>query len=81
MVDEVVVPVHGGRVLQVFAVPATGRGGPVVLWHHGTPHTGRLLAPVTALAQARGARVVTYARPGYGGSTVHPGRTVATAAE
>ena len=53
---------------------------PVVLWHHGSPQTGALLAPLVAAAAARGLRVVSYARPSYGGSTPDPGRTVASAA-
>jgi pimeloyl-ACP methyl ester carboxylesterase len=54
--------------------------GPVLVWHNGSPHTGALLAPVVAAAAERGMRVVTYARPSYGGSTPRPGRTVANAA-
>jgi pimeloyl-ACP methyl ester carboxylesterase len=80
MVDEVVVTLPDGRELQGFATPADD-GAPVVLWHHGTPHTGAPLAPVADLVHARGARLVTSARPGYGRSTVHPGRTVASAAD
>ena len=81
MVDEVVVPLPDGRTLQGFATPARDHGAPVVLWHHGTPHTGVPLRPVTDLVLARGARLVTYARPGYGRSTAHPGRTVGSAAD
>ncbi|HEX5826358.1 MAG TPA: alpha/beta hydrolase [Candidatus Limnocylindrales bacterium] len=53
---------------------------PVLVWHNGSPHTGGLLDPVVAAAAERGMRVVTYARPSYGGSTPRPGRTVADAA-
>jgi pimeloyl-ACP methyl ester carboxylesterase len=81
MVDEVVVPLPDGRTLQGFATPAHDHGAPVVLWHHGTPHTGVPLRPVTDLVLARGARLVTYARPGYGRSTAYPGRTVGSAAD
>nr|WP_297427503.1 alpha/beta hydrolase [uncultured Actinotalea sp.] len=83
MVDEVVVPLPDGRVLQGFATPAAADddGDHVVLWHHGTPHTGVPLPPVTDLVRSRGARLVTYARPGYGSSTAQPGRTVASAAD
>ncbi|MFG1926891.1 alpha/beta fold hydrolase [Cryptosporangium sp. NPDC048952] len=66
-----------GRTLE--AVDGGGTG-PVVFWHHGTPHTGALLEPMLAAAGARGLRLVSYARPGYGGSTPLPGRTVASAA-
>ena len=50
------------------------------LWHHGSPQTGALLDPVVSAAAARGLRVVSCARPGYGGSTRLPGRDVAAAA-
>jgi len=51
-----------------------------VLWHHGSPQTGALLEPVLSAAARRGLRVVSYGRPGYGGSTPSPGRDVASAA-
>ncbi|SHG81716.1 Pimeloyl-ACP methyl ester carboxylesterase [Jatrophihabitans endophyticus] len=57
-----------------------GGDGPVAVWHHGSPQTGALLAPVVEAARARGLRVVSYARPSYGGSSPRPGRAVASAA-
>ena len=51
-----------------------------VVWHHGSPQSGELLPPVVGAARARGLRVVSAARAGYGGSAAHPGRTVAEAA-
>jgi pimeloyl-ACP methyl ester carboxylesterase len=51
-----------------------------IVFHNGSPHTGRLLAPVVEAAHARGIRVLTYARPSYGGSTPQPGRRIADAA-
>ena len=51
-----------------------------VLWHHGSPQTGALLDPLLAAAAARGIRLLSYGRPGYGGSTGLLGRTVASAA-
>ncbi|HEV7622536.1 MAG TPA: alpha/beta fold hydrolase [Amnibacterium sp.] len=57
-----------------------GGNGPVVLWHAGSPHTGALIAPVLAAAETARVRLVTWARPGYGGSTRRPGRTVADGA-
>ncbi|MFI5914293.1 alpha/beta fold hydrolase [Dactylosporangium sp. NPDC051541] len=77
MVIERDVVVGDGRVLRAFD---SGGDGAVVFWHHGTPHTGAFIAPLLAGAAARGVRLVTYARPGYGGSTVVPGRDVASAA-
>lgn len=51
-------------------------GGPVVLFHHGTP--GSMLASrrIESAAAEVGLRVATYSRAGYGGSTPHPGRRV-----
>src|ERR687885_519077 len=51
-----------------------------VLWHHGSPQTGALLEPLLVAARARDVRLVSYARPSYGGSTPNPGRDVASAA-
>jgi pimeloyl-ACP methyl ester carboxylesterase len=70
-----------GRTLRAYD---TG-GGVVdgaftVMWHHGSPQTGAPLAPLLSAAAQRGIRLVSYGRPGYGGSSPHPGRTVASAA-
>ena len=51
-------------------------GGVPLLFHHGTPGS---VVPVRALqraAAARGLRLVTWSRPGYGSSTRRPGRSV-----
>jgi pimeloyl-ACP methyl ester carboxylesterase len=70
-----------GRVLRAFvAVEPTATNAPVVLWHHGSPQTGAILQPILDAARSRGIRVVSHARPGYGGSPRRPGRTVADAA-
>ena len=47
---------------------------------HGTPGSRMLLPSVIRSAIERGICVIGYDRPGYGGSTPHPGRTVADAA-
>lgn len=79
MFDELQLRLPDGRSLTV-----TDAGGPmdapVLVWHNGSPHTGRPLAPVVEAAQAAGFRLVTYARPSYGGSSPQPGRDVASAA-
>ena len=62
-----------GRTLHVYD---TGSGFPV-FWHHGTPQIGAVPAPLLALP---GIRWLSYDRPGYGGSTPQPGRTIASAA-
>ncbi|GIG22041.1 alpha/beta hydrolase [Cellulomonas chitinilytica] len=64
---------------RVVVVHDTGEAGaPAVLWHHGSPQTGALLAPVVEAAAARGMRVLSAARPSYGGSSPQPGRDVAS---
>jgi pimeloyl-ACP methyl ester carboxylesterase len=52
-----------------------------VLWHHGSPQTGAILAPLLDAAIPRGIRLLSYGRLAYGGSTAQPGRTVASAAD
>ncbi|TQM03823.1 alpha/beta fold hydrolase [Pseudonocardia kunmingensis] len=71
------VPLPDGRVLRAHD---TGGSGPALVWHHGTPQTGSLYEPLLGLAAARGVRLVSCARPGYGGSTPRPGRSIASAA-
>ena len=55
------------------------RGKPVFMLH-GTPGSGHLYGPHSADAEAKGIRLIGYDRPGYGGSTPHPGRSVADCA-
>ena len=51
--------------------------GRPVLVHGGTPNSRHLYLPTAIDAAARGLRLISYDRPGYGGSTPQPGRTVA----
>jgi pimeloyl-ACP methyl ester carboxylesterase len=51
--------------------------GRPVLVHGGTPNSRHLYLPAAIDAAARGLRLISYDRPGYGGSTPQPGRTVA----
>ena len=46
------------------------------VYHHGTPGAGTPLRALERAAHARGLRVVTASRPGYGGSSRHEGRRV-----
>jgi pimeloyl-ACP methyl ester carboxylesterase len=46
------------------------------LFHHGTPGSAIFFEPFVDAALARGLRYVAYSRPGYGGSTRRPGRSV-----
>ena len=64
-----------GRTLAVEE--AGDPAGLPVLVHNGTPNSRHLYAPNAADAAQRGLRLIGYDRPGYGGSTPHPGRTVA----
>jgi len=54
--------------------------GVPVLVLRGTPQSLLFYKGWVEDAQARGIRLIGYERPGYGGSTPHPGRTVASAA-
>jgi pimeloyl-ACP methyl ester carboxylesterase len=72
---ERIVHAADGRTL---AVQESGDldGRPVFV-HMGTPNSRHLYGRNVADAQARGLRLISYDRPGYGGSTPHPGRTIA----
>jgi pimeloyl-ACP methyl ester carboxylesterase len=54
--------------------------GRPVLVHLGTPDSRHLYGPWVADAAARGLRLICYDRPGYGGSTPQPGRSIADCA-
>lgn len=74
--DHVRLP-DGRRLDMRVSGPA---GGLPLIFHHGTPGAG---TPVRALERAthtRGLRLVTTSRPGYGGSSRQPGRSVADVA-
>jgi pimeloyl-ACP methyl ester carboxylesterase len=64
-----------GRTLRVHLAGA--EDGFPVLAHHGTPSAGIFYAGWSDDARARGVRLIGYDRPGYGGSTRRPGRSVA----
>ncbi|WP_238161743.1 alpha/beta fold hydrolase [Kribbella antibiotica] len=66
-----------GRTLHVYD---TGTPGHPVIWNHGTPNIGAPPEPLFAAAERLGLRWVSFDRPGYGGSTVSRGRTVASVA-
>ena len=55
-------------------------GGLPVLVHNGTPASSLLYEPHLRDAEERGLRLVSYDRPGYGGSTRTEGRTIADCA-
>jgi pimeloyl-ACP methyl ester carboxylesterase len=55
--------------------------GRPVLVHMGTPNSRHLYGPHSQDAAERGLRLISYDRPGYGGSSPQPGRSVADCAE
>jgi pimeloyl-ACP methyl ester carboxylesterase len=65
----------GGRQLAVDQIGEPD--GLAVLAHVGTPNSRRLYGVTVAEAVARGLRLISYDRPGYGESTPQPGRTMA----
>jgi len=67
-----------GRTLRVHQ--AGDPHGVPVLVHHGTPSEGSFFAPHAEDARTRGIRLVGYDRPGYGGSSPQPDRSVADCA-
>ncbi len=64
-----------GRILAIEE--AGDPNGRPVLVHMGTPNSRHLYQPVTIDAAVRGLRLISYDRPGYGGSDPQPGRSVA----
>src|SRR5579872_62523 len=75
---ETIVTVDDGRKLRV-ETSGVAQGKPVLM-HHGSPGAGRAYGPHAADAAAKGICLIAYDRPGYGGSTAQPGRTVADCA-
>lgn len=67
-----------GRILAIEE--AGDPGGRPVLVHNGSPNSRHLYGPHAADAAERGLRLISYDRPGYGGSTPQPGRSHASCA-
>ena len=65
---------------QIYVFESGKRHGIPVLVHNGTPGSGMLHASWIEDAAARGIRLITYDRPGYGESSPQRGRTVASGA-
>jgi len=68
-----------GRLLKVLEYGDPS--GRVVLVHGGTPNSRLLFGPSVELATRQGIRLISYDRPGYGGSTHLPNRIVADCAQ
>ena len=54
--------------------------GPVLLFHHVTPGAVTQMRSMQRSAHARGLRLVTFSRPGYGSSSRKAGRRIADVA-
>jgi pimeloyl-ACP methyl ester carboxylesterase len=81
VVTEADLRLSDGRTLHVYDALAHGPDARLaVVWHHGTPNLGAPPQPLFPAAARHGIRWVSYDRPGYGGSTPHPGRDLASAA-
>jgi len=70
-----------GRTLHVYEAGGRRSRRLPVIWHHGTPNTGAPPEPLMRVAKKAGLRWVSFDRPGYGGSSRHEGRTVASVAD
>jgi pimeloyl-ACP methyl ester carboxylesterase len=81
MVTRLELELTDGRRLVAYDAGHTGASDELpLIWHHGSPQTGALLEPLVATATSRNIRLVSYARPSYGGSSPNRGRDVASAA-
>jgi pimeloyl-ACP methyl ester carboxylesterase len=70
----------GGR--RELCVEMAGEpDGKPILVHYGSPNSRHLYSKWIADAEKKGIRLISYDRPGYGGSTVDPGHNVASGAQ
>jgi pimeloyl-ACP methyl ester carboxylesterase len=82
-IRETGVTLDDGRVLHAYetvSADAAADARTPVFWLHGTPNIGAPPAPLFAAAAEHGLRWVSYDRPGYGGSSPNPGRTISSVA-
>jgi pimeloyl-ACP methyl ester carboxylesterase len=78
VVERSVTTRRGGELLIQEGGDPDGRA---VLVQLGTPGSRVLYGPHLVDAAARGIRLISYDRPGYGGSTAHSGRSIADSAD
>ncbi|MFI5696207.1 alpha/beta fold hydrolase [Kribbella sp. NPDC051586] len=69
-----------GRILHGYDSAPGDDGRLAVVWHHGTPNLGTPPEPLYEAGDWLGIRWISFDRPGYGGSTTAPGRTMASIA-
>jgi pimeloyl-ACP methyl ester carboxylesterase len=77
-VSSFAVGLPGGRSLEVSV--SGPQGATPLVFHHGTPVDRTQYRPFAEAVAVRGLRLVSYSRPGYGGSSRHPGRAIADCA-
>lgn len=77
--QERTVLTESGREIRIFE--GGKPDGVPILVHSGTPGSRLLSSKEIENALSHGIRLIGYDRPGYGGSTPFPGRTVASAAD
>jgi pimeloyl-ACP methyl ester carboxylesterase len=81
VVTETDLELGDGRTLHVYDTGGSDCDGRLaVFWQHGTPNIGAPPQPLFPAAAQLRIRWVSHDRPGYGGSTPHPGRNLASAA-
>ena len=66
----------GTGTLEYISDALADPAAPVLVYHHGTPAAGPMDHVLLEAARAAGFRLVELVRPGYGGSTRAPGRTI-----
>src|SRR5262249_30464607 len=76
--DEKDLRLTDGRTLHVYDSALGDDARLPVVWHHGTPNLGFPPEPLFEAGEWLGIRWIGFDRPGYGGSTADPGRTVAS---
>jgi pimeloyl-ACP methyl ester carboxylesterase len=81
VITEADVALGDGRTLHYYDTRESAADRrEAVFWLHGTPNVGTPPEPLFADAARSGLRWVSYDRPGYGGSSPHPDRDIASAA-
>jgi pimeloyl-ACP methyl ester carboxylesterase len=78
-VRERIVDLADGR--RLLVAEGGDPAGWAVLVHPGTPSARHLYGPHLVDAADKGMRLISYDRPGYGGSTASPGRRIADCAD
>lgn len=76
--SQLTVECDDGRQLEVFTTAP--ESSVALILAHGTPSCGTLYPGWCAACAGRGIRLVGYSRPGYGGSTRQPDRSIADCA-